>query len=315
MWLEKCEQLETWLASLGVEWTRVEKVTMVHLIGGWDKPQANDVRPTAILKSESKAISEAFVRGDSFPCPILFQRPNGYEIVDGRQRIFGARLVGEKDFPAIVLSPNTNERMIAHIALESHALHGTKPQEAFRIEKALDFHVEYKNTEKDAAIMAGAPLSTFKTAKKTRQVRTALLEYGYETTVANGSLAAFAPFVKERGALLAAVQLVESADATGEMARGLAEAMSKNPGDGRLDAIEQTRKKADWQTRIRHKEGAKRPVVIKATSSMAGLVTILTKDADALREQMKSADKEQFAKLGKKIYAKVRDFAGDFWSS
>lgn len=120
----KDSRTETFLTQMGVEFAYVSGITFAKLAPTWNTK--NLARPVAVRENAVAEYAALMEMGSPAPATILHATPNGYDVLDGVQRLSAAQLAGYSLFPAYVVQCESSAvvsaiRVIANARLQGHA--------------------------------------------------------------------------------------------------------------------------------------------------------------------------------------------------
>lgn len=311
MGFAKSEHVERWLTSIRANFKYRDTIQISKLAPGWaDK---NPCRPGKAIIDESLAYAERMASGEQAPPAIVVKEHEGYNLLDGRQRVFAATTQGESVFAAYeLISPSP--QLVALVGLGANAaLNGMRPPQAYLIDQAIKYKRDFDCTIQEAARIAGVAAATMETYLSTIIVRDALLGYGIEPQLSNGTLAALKPFLGQPIVLKQTYQALENTDATVSMAERLVSDMKSNPGEGhRIKVLDGWLNRPEIMDRLSRKRGRRMSDKQALFQSIRALKTVLKERYDSIAPDMKPADKQELAKLSEYIERKCRHLCGEF---
>lgn len=305
----KSDFVERYLSSVGADFKYRDSIGIDKLNPEWDRQ--NPCRAGRAIIDASMFYAERMANGELAPPAIVKKTGSGYILLDGRQRVFAAHTNGATVFSAYELM-NPTPRLEALIGLGANqALNGVRPSEDFTVSNAMQFMATFGASVKEAAQVAGTTVAKLQTHLDTRTVRDALLAKGIEPTLANGTLAALRPFVEEPDALRHSYAAIERANATVPMATSLASEMLKQPGKGRIMAVDRWLERPEIAERIHRNKKRKASGKAVIFAQARSLKTVLRDRFDEAVSDMKDDDRKQLAKLAHSIDGKLRQLCGE----
>lgn len=309
MGFAKSDHVERWLSAVGANFKYRDGIHISKLSPGWQTK--NPCRPGKAIIDDSLAYAERMTNGEQAPPAIIHKEADGYQLLDGRQRVFAASTNGESVFSAYELI-QPSPRLLDLVALGANAaLNGVRPQAAYLIEMAIRFMRDYNATAQEAARIAGVTAATIDTYLKTAEVRDRLEDIGIETEMANGTLAAMHPFLNQHDVLKQLHGAVQNAGATSTMVSALVQDMKKNPGKHAIDVLDRWCDLPEIRARRLRKEGHRMSDKAALFQSARALRTILKERFDRIQPEMTSNDKRDLMELVKYIEGKSRRLAGE----
>lgn len=314
MGFAKSEHVERWLTSVRANWKYRDTIQISKLIPGWaDK---NPCRVGKAIIDESLNYAERMTGGEQAPPAIVVKDAEGYELLDGRQRVFAAQMNGESVFAAYeLISPTPQLRALIGLGANA-ALNGVRPTQSWLVDQAIRYKRDFDCTVQEAARIAGISAATMETHLNTIIVRDALLSHGIEPQLSNGTLAALKPFLNQPGVLKQTYQALENTDATVSMAEKLAADMKSNPGEGhRIKVLDGWLNRPEIMDRLSRKRGRRMSDKQALFQSIRGLKTVLKDRFDDIAPEMKPGDKQELAKLADYVTHKCRQLCGEHFAS
>lgn len=311
MGFAKSEHVERWLTSVRAAFKYRDTIQISKLIPGWaDK---NPCRAGKAIIDESLSYAERMTGGEQAPPAIVVKDAEGYELLDGRQRVFAAQMNGESVFAAYELqSPTPQLRALIGLGANA-ALNGIRPSQAWLIDQAIRYKRDFDCTLQEAARIAGVAQTTMESHLNTIVVRDALLKYGVEPQLSNGTLAALKPFLDQPTVLKQTYQALENTDATVSMAERLVSDMKSNPGEGhRIKVLDGWLNRPEIVDRLSRKRGRRMSDKQALFQSIRALKTVLKERVDNIAPDMKPSDKQELAKLADYVNYKCRHLCGEY---
>jgi len=311
MGFAKSEHVERWLTSVRANWKYRDTIQISKVIPGWESK--NPCRAGKAIIDESLSYAERMAGGEQAPPAIVVKDAEGYELLDGRQRVFAAQVNGESVFAAYeLLSPSPQLRDLVGLGANT-ALNGVRPSQAWLVEQAIKYKRDFDCTIQEAAKIAGVAIATMESHLNTIIVRDALIAHGIEPQLSNGTLAALKSFLDQPNVLKQAYQALENVDATVSMAESLASDMKSNPGEGhRIKVLDGWLNRPEIIDRMSRKRGRRMSDKQALFQSIRALKTILKERFADISPEMKPADKQELAKLTDYVNGKCRQLCGEF---
>lgn len=120
----KDTRTETFLTQMGVEFSYVSGIKIADLASTWNTK--NLARPVAVRENAVAEYATLMELGSPAPATILHVTPNGYDVLDGVQRLSAAQRSGCSLFPAYVVKCESTAvvsaiRVVANARLQGHA--------------------------------------------------------------------------------------------------------------------------------------------------------------------------------------------------
>lgn len=200
-WCQSQSRLQ-WLQSFGVDVDYMEALPICELQPDWDMHNIGREGP-AIDEEQVLVIMEADEAGAIFEPTIVTRCPNGYALLDGKQRTKGGVHNGATVIAAYVVR-SSNPRILAEIARGANAINGHKPSGAARSESALELMDSYGLSAREASVRMGISLQMLEKAVRRRQVTKILVENEREPEGhINGLLDELSPLAEEPKTLVA----------------------------------------------------------------------------------------------------------------
>lgn len=114
---------ETFLTQMGVEYSYSNKVGFAELAGGWNVK--NWARPVPIRDEAVMEYASLMEAGSPAPAPILHRTNEGYNVLDGVQRLAAAELNGITKLSAYLVTCDSEDvlmaiRVLANARLQGH---------------------------------------------------------------------------------------------------------------------------------------------------------------------------------------------------
>ena len=314
MGFAKSEHVERWLTSVRANYKYRDTIQISKLIPGWS--DKNPCRAGKAIIDESLAYAERMAGGEQAPPAIIVKEAEGYELLDGRQRVFAAATNGESVFAAYELI-NPTPQLQALVGLGANAaLNGVRPGQAYLIDAAIKYKRDFDCTLQEAARIAGVSAITMESHLNTVIVRDALIKHGIEPQMSNGTLAALRPFLGQPVVLKQTYHALENTDATVSMAEKLVGDMKSNPGEGhRIKVLDGWLSRPEIIDRLSRKRGRRMSDKQALFQSVRALKTVLKDRYEGVAAEMKPADKQELAKLTDYITNKCRHLCGEFMAS
>lgn len=175
---------ENWLKQRGVKFEYREQMRFEELTPNWFS--INQGRPDSVPKDDSliEKYAGAMAQGAIFPSPIVAKTPQGYEVLDGCQRLCAADLCGQKLFNAyIIKTENPSIRASVRICANS-VLNGTSPSQEWTISKIVDvLYEQYDFGVEDCSQWSGQPAKRIQIEIDSRDAKNWLKLQGIDTAV------------------------------------------------------------------------------------------------------------------------------------
>jgi|TARA_R110000868_G_C10901780_1_gene764346 hypothetical protein len=314
MGFAKSEHVERWLTSVRANFKYRDTIQISKLIPGWaDK---NPCRAGKAIIDESMSYAERMAGGEQAPPAIVVKDAEGYELLDGRQRVFAATTNGESVFAAYeLLNPSPQLRALVGLGANA-ALNGVRPAQAYLIDQAIRYKRDFDCTIQEAARIAGVAVATMDSHLNTIIVRDELRHLGIEPQMSNGTLAALRPFLGQKQVLKETYQALENTEATVSMAERLVSDMRSNPGEGhRIKVLDGWLSRPEIIDRLSRKRGRKMSDKQALFQSVRALKTVLKERYDSIQSEMKPVDKQELAKLAEYVTGKCRYLCGEYMAS
>lgn len=150
--------LEGWLQRMGVPFEYKQGLHFDELAKDWNV--INHGRPDGHPKEEALIVryADSMQAGAVFPAPVIARKADGYEVLDGCQRLCAADLNGQKIFNAYeVKSPSPAIRESVRICANT-VLNGTSPPQEWSIGKVVDVLFEqFRFSVTDCHLWSGFP--------------------------------------------------------------------------------------------------------------------------------------------------------------
>ena len=102
----KDSRVEAFLTREGVKWKYTNAVKFSDLSANWQAVNAG--RSTPLVDEAIYEYAEKTKQGSEGPAPILHQRPDGKDVLDGLQRLGAALLLGVSEFSAYVIETDSD---------------------------------------------------------------------------------------------------------------------------------------------------------------------------------------------------------------
>lgn len=177
-------RVENWLRLHGVQFEYREGMSLDELCPGWDL--VNHGRPDGKPKEEDtiEAYAHCMEGGAIFPAPIIAKRQDGFEVLDGCQRLSSSNLLGQKKFNAyIVKSGQASVRASIRICANS-SMNGSKPPAEWTLSKIVDVLFEqHRFSPRDCAVWSGLPQERIEAEIGSREAGRWLMANGVDTTI------------------------------------------------------------------------------------------------------------------------------------
>lgn len=309
MGFSKSDHVERWLSAIGANYKYRDGLHIAKLEPSWQG--VNPCRPGKAIIDEALAYAERMAAGEQAPPAIVSKEPDGYHLLDGRQRVFAAATNGESVFSAYELI-EPSKRLLSLVGLGANAaLNGIRPSQAYLIDMALRFMRDYDATPAEAARIAGVTAGTIDSNLKTIIVRERLEALGIEPQLSNGSLSALHPFLDEHETLKRTYLAIENAAANVGMVNALVQDMKRNPGKGRMEVLDRWLSRPEIRDRILAKTGRRMTDKAAMFQAARAMKTILKDRSDRIAPEMTVSDKREFMDLVKYIEGKARRIVGD----
>lgn len=175
---------ENWLKQRGVKFEYREQVRFEELAPNWFN--VNQGRPDSVPKDDSliEKYASAMDSGAVFPSPIIAKTAQGYEVLDGCQRLCAAELCGQRLLNAyIIKSDNPSIRASIRICANS-VLNGTSPSQDWTISKVVDvLYEQYDFSAVDCAQWSGQKTEKIQIEIDSRDAKRWLRVHGIDTNV------------------------------------------------------------------------------------------------------------------------------------
>ena len=136
-------QIELWLQQHGVVFEFMADVEFADLQHTWDSKNIGRPSSTPVVVDAVDDYAEAAGKGSVFPGVIIAPTTDGYEVLDGVQRLAAARKRDLTRFGAYVLDDAISEEMRETIRVCANSiLNGRRTSDEFCIERVVDKLVE-----------------------------------------------------------------------------------------------------------------------------------------------------------------------------
>jgi hypothetical protein len=163
-------QSENWLTARGVPFKYVQNVPFSDLVPNWST--INQGRPDGASRDEELIYkyAEAMSSKAMFPAPMIARAADGYEILDGIQRLSAAALNDQHYFNAyIIQSDNPSVRASIRVCSNS-VLNGTSPSQDWTISRIVDILYEHhKLSPIECHLWSGQPVKKIDAEIKARE--------------------------------------------------------------------------------------------------------------------------------------------------
>lgn len=175
---------ENWLKMRGVKFEYKGQMRFEELVPNWFA--VNQGRPDSVPKDDAliEKYASAMDQGAIFPSPIIAKTAQGYEVLDGCQRLSAADLCGQKLFNGyIVKSESPSIRASIRICANS-VLNGTSPSQEWTISKIVDvLYEQYDFSAVDCSQWSGQPEKRIQIEIDSRDAKRWLKIHGIDTSV------------------------------------------------------------------------------------------------------------------------------------
>jgi hypothetical protein len=152
-------QTTNWLTQRGVPFVYMQNLRFDELVPNW--PVVNQGRPDGMAKDEALVEKYAFsmAQGAIFPAPIVAMAADGYEVLDGIQRLCAAFLNDQKLFNGyVVKSDNPSVRASIRVCANS-VLNGFSPSLDWTTGRVVDvLYEQHRFSPMDCALWSGLDL-------------------------------------------------------------------------------------------------------------------------------------------------------------
>lgn len=113
---------ETYLTSMGVKFKYSNSVTLEQMSPGWE--HVNLSRPKAQREDAIIEYAQLMEGGSPAPAPIICDTPDGYDVLDGVQRISAAQMILTTKISAYIVTSDSPETLTAIRVLSNSRLQG-----------------------------------------------------------------------------------------------------------------------------------------------------------------------------------------------
>lgn len=133
---------ETFLNQMGVAFRYTNAVTLAELSPGWS--ENNLARPVPKRDDAIMEYATLMEGGSPAPAPILTETSNGYDVLDGVQRVAAAELAGYTKLSAYVVESDSDEALTAIRVLANARLQGRAEPPEWTRRRAVEILVVQK---------------------------------------------------------------------------------------------------------------------------------------------------------------------------